>query len=448
MPFNVFSSPVRAALCAALLSIGAVHAQVPSQERVALIEPAAALTLQQALQLALDANPTLAAARREVDAAAAQVLQGSLRPNPEFTYQTEDASRISRSSSVEIGLPFETAGKRDARMRAADLGREVAQSELDGRTLRLRAAVVAAFFDVLAAQELAVLAADSVRLAQRATDIAAKRVAAGKVSPVEETRARVAEGGVRVTQTQADSELRNARRRLSSLWGNPSPNFTRVQGEVERLTDLPPADMIEQRLASSPLLQRAQRELARRQSLVSLEQSRAVPDFMLNVGVRRSIETSGNLALLGVTVPLPVANRNQGNILEALRREDKARDELFATQVALVSDVQQALERVGARRDEADLLRRDVLPGARSAYDAATIGFENGKFSFLEVLDAQRTLFAVKSQYLNALANVHRAQAELESLLGEDASNARGAPPPQNSANSPNPQNPNTRTSP
>ncbi len=420
MPSIAFTSPrpLRAAvLVAALLSPGCINAQ----ERLPAVEPAAPLTIELALQLALDGNPTLAAARREVEAAAAQVLQGSLRPNPELSYQTEDASRISRTSSVELGLPFETAGKREARVRAADLGRQVALSDLDGRALRVRAAVVAAFFDVLAAQELAVLAADSVRLAQRATDIAAKRVAAGKVSPVEETRARVAEAGVRVTQTQSDSELRNARRRLSSLWGNPTPNFSSAQGEVERLAELPPADAIEQRLATSPLLQRAQRELERRRSLVSLEQSRAVPDFMLSVGVRRSLETPGNLALLGVTVPLPVANRNQGNILEALRREDKARDELFATQVALVSDVQQALERVRARRDESELLRRDVLPGARSAYDAATIGFENGKFSFLEVLDAQRTLFAVKSQYLNALANFHRAQAELESLLGQDA---------------------------
>jgi cobalt-zinc-cadmium efflux system outer membrane protein len=78
----------------------------------------------------------------------------------------------------------------------------------------------------------------------------------------------------------------------------------------------------------------------------------------------------------------------------------------------------QALERVNARRDEADLLRADVLPGAQSAYEAATIGFENGKFSFLEVLDAQRTLFAAKAQYLNALANFHRALSELEGLLG------------------------------
>ena len=196
---------------AALLSAQA-HAQDQGS-----VEPAAPLVLQQAIRLALENNPSLAAARREVGATEGQLLQGSLRPNPEFTVQADDASKVSRSSTIELGLPIETGGKRDARIRAAGLGREVAQADLGSTELRVRSAVIAAFFDVLAAQELRTNAEDSVKIAQRATDIAAKRVAAGKVSPVEETRARVAEAGARVVLTQADSELRNARRRLASL---------------------------------------------------------------------------------------------------------------------------------------------------------------------------------------------------------------------------------------
>ncbi len=395
-------------LLAALLPAAAALAQ----------DSAAPLTLEQATRLALEANPTLAAARREVEATEGQLLQGSLRPNPEFVYQADDAGHAARSSTVELGLPIETGGKRDARVRAAGLGKEVALAELRGTELRVRASVVSAFFDVLAAQELQATAEDSLKLAQRATDITSKRVAAGKISPVEETRARVAEANARVALAQADSELRNARRRLSALWGNASPVFTIASGTLGELPPLPPADEVEQRLVSSPQLLRAQRELERRTSLVALEQSRTVPDVTLNLGVKRSVESSGQTALIGFKVPLPVSNRNQGNLLEALRREDKARDELQAARVGLASSALQALERVDARRQEAELLRNEVLPGARSAYDAAVIGFENGKFSFLEVLDAQRTLVAAKSQYLNAVANFHRALADLDALIG------------------------------
>ncbi len=385
-------------------------------------EPAAPLTLADAQRLALERNPELAAAQRELDATAAQILQGSLRPNPELVLQADDSSRMSRTGSAQLDVPIETANKRGARIDAAERARDVAQVELSAQQLRLRTRVAAAFHEVLAAQELLALAQDSVNLARRATDIAAKRVIAGKVSPVEETRARVAEAGARVALAQADSELRNARRRLSALWGNPSPMFTQAEGALEALPALPGDTELAQRLQQSPLVLRAERELERRKSLVGVEQSRTVPDFTVSVGMKRREETVGagarDQVLVGVTVPLPVFNRNQGNLLEALRREDKARDELQAARVSLAAGAYQARERVGARRQEAELLRTEVLPGAKSAYEAATIGFENGKFSFLEVLDAQRTLFAAKAQYLNAIAAFHAALAELEALIG------------------------------
>jgi cobalt-zinc-cadmium efflux system outer membrane protein len=383
---------------------------------VELPEP---VRLDQAIRYAIEHNPTLAAARREVNATEGQVLQGSLRPNPEFNYQADDVSRFGRTSTAEVGVPFETGGKREARVRSAGLGRDVALADLGSAELRLRSAVIAAFFDVLAAQELRATAEESVRLAQRATDIAAKRVAAGKISPVEETRARVAEAGARVTLNQSESELRNSRRRLTSLWGNTAPSFTEASGDVEQLPAAPTADLILGRLESAPQLRRAQRELERRKALVTLEQARSVPDFTVSLGVKRNLDLPGEQALVALKVPLPIFNRNQGNLQEALRRQEKAAEELQATQTALSSTALQALENVNARRRDADLLRQEVLPGARSTYEAATIGFENGKFSFLEVLDAQRTLIAAKSQYLIGLANFHRAQAELESLIGD-----------------------------
>lgn len=408
---SVFSVPLSAALAQTAVSLSATDQPY--------LEPVTSLTLDEAIRLALEHSPTVAAARREIEATEGQILQGSLRPNPDIAYAAEDMRHASRSSTAQLDIPIETAGKREARIEAAQRGRIVAVSDLGSAQLRLRTAVTAAFFDVLAAQELTALAKQTVLLAQRATDIASKRVTAGKVSPVEETRARVAEAGVRVSLLQAESQLRNARHRLSGLWGNPEPRFTEVSGELDRLMASPDLDVVQRRLAASPLLERAQRELERRRSLVSLEQRRAVPDVSFSVGMKRQETLSGDQVLVGVKVPLPVFNRNQGNLLEALRREDKAREELRAVRVSLSSEALQALERVGARRDEVELLRRDLVPGAQSAYEAATIGFENGKFSFLEVLDAQRTYFSAKSQYLTALAAFHRAQTELESLLGQ-----------------------------
>ena len=395
-----------------------------SANGVEQIEAATPLTLQKAVALALEANLDLTVAQREIEAVEGQVIQGRVRPNPELAYSLEDQRTPTRTQSVQINLPIELGGKRAARIAAAERGRDVAVEELNMRRVEIRAAVVAAFFETLAAQERAALAQASVDLAKRVTDAVAKRVAAGKVSPVEETKARVAEAGVRVELAQAQSELRSARARLASLLGANPPRFTLVSGNVEELPAVPSLDDIQQRLSTSPTLRRMQLEVERRRSLVDVERSKRIPDVTFSLGVKRPNELQRDQLLFGVSVPLPLFDRNQGNLLEALKREDKARDELQALNLRLSTEVLQARERLASVRGEIDVLQREVLPGAKSAYDAATVGFENGKFNFLEVLDAQRTYFAAKSQYLKALAEAHRTAADIDRVLGESGANA------------------------
>ncbi len=232
----------------------------------------------------------------------------------------------------------------------------------------------------------------------------------------------MAEAGVRVESIQATSELATARKRLAATWGNPSPRFERAEGPVETLPALPALADLTTRLANAPSLLRARLEVNRRQALAQVERTRRIPDVTASLGAKRNEELGRNQAIFGISIPIPVFDRNQGNLLEALRRTDKARDELTAAEVRLGGELAQAHERLNAARQELDSLQKDILPGAQSAYDAATKGFELGKFSFLEVLDAQRTLLQAKSQYLRALSEGHRAAAEIERVLGDASS--------------------------
>ena len=157
------------------------------------------------LELALGANPELSAASRELEALDATITQAHVRPNPELSTLFEGTRPATRTTTLQLNQPIELGGKRGARIEAAERGRDAASLELDAKRAEIRAAVRAAFFDVLVAQERLRLAQASVELAQRATAAAARRVTAGKVSPVEETRARVAEAGVRVEFAMATS---------------------------------------------------------------------------------------------------------------------------------------------------------------------------------------------------------------------------------------------------
>ena len=393
----------------------AVGERAPQSAAAAAAEP---LSLAKAIELALEGNPEVAAAKRQWEATEGQVLQGRSRPNPELAYSLEDTRSKTRTQSWQLNLPLELGGKRAARTKAAEKTREQAQAQLAELQATVRANVAAAYFDVLTAQERLVLARDSAALAKSSTDTVSKRVAAGKVSPVEESKARVAEAGVRVELAQAASEQRNALSRLFALLGRIDAPYTVLEGKAENLPSVPSLVDLQPLIASSPGVVLARIEVDRRKALTDLEQSKRVPDVTVSVGMQRSNETQRNVLLFGVSVPLPVFDRNQGNLLEALKLEDKARDELQAATVRLHSEVAQARERLSTITAEVQSLQQEVLPGAKSAYDAATIGFENGKFNFLEVLDAQRTYFTAKSQYLKAIGEAHRAAADIDRLLG------------------------------
>lgn len=413
---------------AALLTMPmATHAQLPNDVLRSYPHTVGAsaanatgiVTRAMAIDLAMQANPEIAIAAREVQATEGVIRQAGIIPNPELAASVEDTRRETRTTTVQINQPLELGGKRSARITAAERGRDVALAELRAKQAEIRASVMVAFYEVVSAQERLGLAQASAELARRATTAASKRVAAGKVSPVEETRARVAESGVRIELAQAQSELANARNRLAATWGANQPRFDRVDGGVNDLPAVPEWDALAARVADSPGLMRARAEVDRRQALTRLERARQIPDITVSVGATRDEQIGRNQAIVGVSIPLPLFDRNQGNLQEAISRTYKAQDELAAAVVRLQSELAQSYERLRAARRQAELYQTEILPGAQSAYDAATKGFEFGKFSFLDVLDAQRTLFQSRSQYLRALSQAHQTAAELDRLLGE-----------------------------
>lgn len=384
----------------------------------AVQEPAGPLSLPAAMALAQEANPTLSAARHELAAQGGALQQARALPNPELQTLVEDTRRASRSTTMQLNQLIELGGKRAARSAAAESGQHLADAALAQQQAEMRALVAGAFVDVLAAQEALLLADSAQALAARATAVTARRVAAGKASPVEATRATVFEASVKLETNLARSTLATARLRLAALWGNTTPRFTQAEGSLVQLPPLAPQQELLARLQQAPALRQARSALARQQAQVAIEQRRAIPDVTLSVGMKRSEELGRNQAIIGLALPLPLFDRNAGNTLEALRRSDKASDELTAAGVQLQTELAMAIERLATAQRDIDSLQREILPGAQSAYDAASKGFEFGKFAFLDVLDAQRTLLQVKNQTLRALTEAQQAHIAIERLLG------------------------------
>lgn len=214
--------------------------------------------------------------------------------------------------------------------------------------------------------------------------------------------------------------MRNCRLR-SARWppSGDTPFAPEADGSAETLPIVPPeARAAAGALEATPRAVRARLEVERRQALANVERSKRVPDVTLTVGAKRDSAANNNMAVVGIAVPLQLFDRNQGSLLEAQRLADKAFEDYRALQLQQGAALAQDVARLDAARAAVQSLRANVLPGAQRAYDAARIGFDAGKFNFLDVLDAQRTLFQARSQYLAALARAHQAAAGIDRILG------------------------------
>lgn len=388
------------------------------------LEPTGDLTLREVLALALQGNPELATFASEIQVRAGNVRQAGLFPNPVLGASSSNLGNdVLRDfdgpqTTVSLVQLVLLGGKRTRAIEAATLDQRLASWDYEVKRLDVLSQTARAFIEVLRGQEGLTLAKDLGALAERVVTAVSARVRAGKVSPVEETRAQVTLASVRIEQARAMRELEAARARLAASWGSTAARFKAALGELGTVSPLPTLEALEQRLEQNPDLARWTTEIAQRQAGIDLEKSRAIPDLTVSVGVTEFHETDDSAVTAGISIPLPVFNRNQGSIQAAEERHTKALEERRAAGVAVHAALSAAYQRLAAAHTEVMTLQQEVRPGAQNAFDATDQGYRLGKFGFLDVLDAQRTLFGVKAQSLRAMADYHTAVAAVERLIG------------------------------
>ena len=404
-------------------SVPAELPPAPAEEKVPYVEE---LTLRDALARSLKFNPSLASFAWQVRAREAAALQAGLLPNPEFSVEAENvfgSGAYSATGAAEttaaLSQLIELGGDRARRREVATLGTELAGWDYQSRRLAVLMETGQSFIAVLTAQQGLEQAREIAELAENFFATVGARVEAGKVSPVEKSRAQVTLSAARTALAQAQTQLTAARRRLAAGWGASDPGFAKAIGHLGQLQPIPAEEELQVRLSGNPDLARWRTEIAQREASVGLARARRIPDLTVSVGGRNFRETNDNAAILGLSIPLPLFDRNQGGIAETRAELSVALHQRNAAYAQALAALAASYQVLSAGYVEADTLEKEVLPAAREAFEATQEGYRAGKFGFLEVLDAQRTLFEVTRQYTEALANYHQARLEVERLVGE-----------------------------
>ena len=385
--------------------------------------PLAPLTLAIALQRAADQNPSLAAQRYGERAAEGLIEQAGTRPNPTLEVGLENVLGTGRTqgvrtleTTVQASQTFERGGKREKRVALASRERDLAAKEFAVRRTETLAATATAYVAAVAAQQRLVLAAEPLRLARDTLSSIDARVNVGAASRVESARARAAVAGAQAEFARAEATVASARAALAATWGGASDEISSVIGALRVPDALPSPDAFRARLATHSRLDLQAAIIASRRAALTLEQAQTTQDVTASGGVRFLREGTDAAFVAGVSVPLPVRNKNQGNIRAARETLSGAEQTAGAIEAELRAAFSAAWRDLAVAHAAALALRREALPPTEEAYAGVRRAYEVGQLPLLDVLDAQRALVAIRREILGAESAYAAAFVRIEAL--------------------------------
>lgn len=397
---------------------------------VAFAQSPPPLAMDTAVREAIANNLELAAGRYGVAISKAREITARLRPNPVVSLSADhlDVLGTGYSANNNAGpnefawrtdFILERGGKRAARMELAAAETSAAELRFEDALRKLVYDVQSAFIDVQAAKEAIHLAQDNLRTLNAIVEINGERVRTGDLAAVELERSRLAAMQYQTAVRQGELQLRQAGTRLGLLLGRPATVDLDVEGPIRRDDAVRNFETI--RLAASerrPDIREARQTEVRNQADLRLQIAQGLIDYSAGVEYRRQqgVNGTGNSMGVFVSAPLPVFNRNQGEIVRAQREIAQAGAQLHAVEARVTSEASIAWQQYATARGLLESIETSMLGKAKEVRDTTEYSYRRGEATLVEFLDAQRAFNDVMQSYSVARADYARALCLIDSV--------------------------------
>ncbi|MHB0958624.1 MAG: TolC family protein [Pirellulaceae bacterium] len=379
-----------------------------------------ALSIAALEQMAMANNPTIAQALRRISALEGRHLQVGLAPNPLVGYVGESIGEAGSAGEqgAFITQRVVTGGKLG--LNRAVVSHEIQQAEHELRMQSLRVAndVRSRGYEVLVAQQTVDLNRQLVRISEAAATAATDLHAAREVSRVDVLQARVEAKSAALQLNNSQNDYTAAWRRLALIVGIPSLQPVPLSDDVHASAPLVTwGDSVETLLGQSPELARARAGVEQARCALARAYAGQVPDIDLEASVRYGDDSQSTIANVVVGLPLQIFDRNQGNILTAQAELVAAQREVERVELALQNRLADAYRRYANASQQVDQYQTDILPDAKSSLELVQTGYEQGEFSYLILLTAQRTYTQFSVAYLESVRELRLSSVALEGML-------------------------------
>ena len=412
---------------AVLLGAGGAGAQGPAGE----------VTVDELLARAVAENPELRAAREEINAAAGRLRQAALRPNPMLELSGQKALSSDNNLMVGVTLPLDLNGRKEGRVGVAEQELAVRRAQVTDRERRLRADIRMKAGEVLAARRNLTVIDQLLGANRRSLGLVQQRVREGANPTIDESLQLVEVNRLDASRALVNSRVEVAMLQLKALAGLSPDAPLSLRGDLT--TTAAPVgdrgDAVQRAVTTRPDIEAARAEVAMGRGMIRKEEAEGRWDASVNIGYQRQdfgfalngLTSSGQTRPIhdvfhyfgaGVSVTLPVWNRNEGNIAAARASTRAAERRAEFTELMVRQEIESAFRQQDATRRSLAIYERGVRDIARQNLGVVRQAYELGRGSLLDVIAEQRRYIEIENGYTEALKQVYDAATDVERAVG------------------------------
>lgn len=386
------------------------------------------LTLKSAFGKAIELNPSLKAAKNNIAVATGKLLQAGLSPNPSISIQFENfggngtfSGTRALESSFAISQEIVTSGKIHKKIRTAQVEKQIAIDEVELQELQLKILVAERYLEIFSLKKQLEIEAEYLALSKENAHAVARKVSAGEIPMIDETRANVELAAAKTEHKKLQRQLATAYIQLASQWGETSADFDIAQAKLQKV-GIPEEGFSKfaQQLELHPVAKIARKQMILAKAAKNLARADSRSDLEFEGGVKKSRDHGKHSYFAGISLPLKIFDRNQGNIAKAVAQTKKATNNLGNVQLRLKARLLELEKQLESISEENANAANALIPGANKAFEQMKKAYNEGERQLFELFDARRILLAAKKVSAQLEADELKLLAEICLLTNQE----------------------------
>ncbi len=393
---------------------------VPRAEPLAAAKPT--ISVAELQMLAEQHNPTLKQLRSKIGAAKGDWVQAGLGRNPTVGYSGSEIGDAGTAGKQGVVVEQEivTGGKRKLDRKAASWEVDASRKRWEFQCLAIRNDVRARAYETLAARKIVDIEEKLEEIARKSVIVAETLDKAGEVSKIDLLQIRAKANETSVALQTAKNEELLAWKRVATMIGQPDWERQSIDDSLENVQPGVDKETAWYQLKEcSPQLAVAKSEVQRLRAMLSRQYAGKTPDVTVSGGLVYDFAEKQTLGSVGIGIPLPLFDCNQGNIQKASAELAAAHRELERQTLVLYEQFAEVYTTIESRREQVDKYRTMILPDVREALELSLKGYEQREYDYMDVLNAQRLYLEAETQYVKALKEYAVACVYLDGYLAK-----------------------------